>query len=546
MKYEDNFELQYQELGEMDNLYDGVNLSKSDIVQAEYRRVKGYEGNPDICALPRVSTVKEIQLHHNIPLSGYDEKQIPKMSTGERKFAILQLREVRLPFPFHARIDQFLNATLIMSYGKRKFGITDRPDTFEVGDEQMRGTYVLGDTGITGNTLGFSVIGTAGTGKSTAIELVTAKYPKAILHNLENGSYIQIPIIKLTAFANGNLTALYYMFAQQIDSILDSGQFHYKQIRVIANIGRMTELLIRWIKRYHIGIILIDEIQMMDFSTSNPKSIENLLTITSMTGVALGMIGTEDANLCWNSVLRLSRRTEGLMVKADAYCKQRQFFELIIKRVGHYQWLLERVALTDDVIQALYDESMGSIDMLILLWMTIQYEAISRKVEPKITAVYIRKLAKEKFGHMQELLKSSLVESEKNYLSARQSVIDTIRASAEADEQKREIERLKLESERNIRTHYDRDLQMAFVIDSIRACYDYSDLMIRKAYAKAEAEEGFITRNRREATKRVLHYLEKPTKRVKKRVSVQQEEKKDTGLSERLLNELEENMSPII
>ena len=195
MKYEDNFELQYQELGEMDNLYDGVNLSKSDIVQAEYRRVKGYEGNPDICALPRVSTVKEIQLHHNIPLSGYDEKQIPKMSTGERKFAILQLREVRLPFPFHARIDQFLNATLIMSYGKRKFGITDRPDTFEVGDEQMRGTYVLGDTGITGNTLGFSVIGTAGTGKSTAIELVTAKYPKAILHNLENGSYIQIPII---------------------------------------------------------------------------------------------------------------------------------------------------------------------------------------------------------------------------------------------------------------------------------------------------------------------------------------------------------------
>ena len=167
--------------------------------------------------------------------------------------------------------------------------------------------------------------------------------------------------------------------------------------------------------------------------------------------------------------------------------------------------------------------------MLILLWMTIQYEAISRKVEPKITAVYIRKLAKEKFGHMQELLKSSLVESEKNYLSARQSVIDTIRASAEADEQKREIERLKLESERNIRTHYDRDLQMAFVIDSIRACYDYSDLMIRKAYAKAEAEEGFITLNRREATKRVLHYLEKPTKRVKKRVSVQQEEKQDTG-----------------
>ena len=58
MKYEDNFELQYQELGEMDNLYDGVNLSKSDIVQAEYRTVKGYEVNPEICRLPRVKTEK--------------------------------------------------------------------------------------------------------------------------------------------------------------------------------------------------------------------------------------------------------------------------------------------------------------------------------------------------------------------------------------------------------------------------------------------------------------------------------------------------------
>lgn len=546
MRYEDKFELQYQELGKMDNLYDRVDLSRSDIVTAEYRRVKGYEGNPDICALPRVSTATEIQSHHNIPLSGYNEKKIPQMSIGERKFAILQLREVRLPFPFHARIDQFLNATLVMSYGRRKFGITERPDTFEVGGEQMQGTYVLGDTGITGNTLGFSVIGTAGTGKSTAIELVTAKYPKAILHSLSGGSYVQIPIIKLTAFANGNLTALYYMFAQQIDGILDSGQFHYKQIRMIGNIGRMTELLIRWIKRYHIGIILIDEIQMMDFSTSNPKSIENLLTITSMTGVALGMIGTEDANMCWHSVLRLSRRTEGLMVKADAYCKQRKFFEPIIKRIGYYQWLRKRVKLTDDLIRALYDESMGSIDMLILLWMTVQYVAITQKEEPEITSEYIRMVARKKFGHMQELLKSSLVESEKNYLSARQSVIDTIRASAEADEEKREIERLRLESERNIRDHYDRDLQMAFVTDAIRSCYDYSALMIRKAYAKAEAEDGFTTLSHREATKRVLHYLEKPIKHAAKVVPVQQKEKTDTGLSERLRNELEESISPIV
>ena len=131
-----------------------------------------------------------------------------------------------------------------------------------------------------------------------------------------------------------------------------------------------------------------------------------------------------------------------------------------------------RVPLTEDISQTIYDESMGSIDLLILLWMTVQYEAISSKPEPEIDSAYIRKIAKTKFGHMQRLLKDSLVESEKKYLEARQSVIDTIRMSAEADEQKKEMDRLRLESERNIRDHYDRDLQMRFVIDSIVASLD--------------------------------------------------------------------------
>lgn len=546
MKYIKNFELPYLELNEEDNLYDDVDLAASDIVMAQYWKYNGHLGNPDICALPRPASKQEIQVHHNIPLTGYDEKEVEKMSVGERKRGILSLRDVRFPFPFHSRIDQYLYSVLVASYAKRKLGITERPEKYVVGDEVKEARIIMGDTGITSNAIGFSVIGAAGSGKSTALEMVTDKYPKAILHNLPEYSYVQIPIIRLTAFANGNLSALYYMFAKQIDSILDSGCSHYDKIKSTANLGRMTELIITWIKRYHIGVIIIDEIQLMDFGTSNSKSVENLLTITAMTGIPLVMVGTEDASTHWHGVLRLCRRTEGLLVRADEYCKQKEFVQLIIKRIWKYQWVRNRVPLTEDISQTIYDESMGSIDLLILLWMTVQYEAISSKPEPEIDSAYIRKIAKTKFGHMQRLLKDSLVESEKKYLEARQSVIDTIRMSAEADEQKKEMDRLRLESERNIRDHYDRDLQMRFVIDSIQACHDYSETMIRKAYAKAEKEENFTKLNRQQATKKVMSYLEKPAGRKSKNSKSKQGGEADPGLTDRLRAELEASMNPAV
>lgn len=540
MNYISKFDLPYLELGENENLYDDVDLTASDLIPAQYRLVAGHEGNPDICALPRISTTQEIQIQHNIPLLGYDEKKIQNMTVGEKKAAILGIRDVRFPFPFHSRIDQYLNSCIVNSYAKRRIGVTVRPDGYEVGKEKLEARCILGNMDISGNTIGFSIIGTAGSGKSTGFQMVSEKYPKAIIHDLLDCRYIQIPIMRLVAFANGNLGALYQMFARQLDNILDSGYSHYGEIRSMSNLGRMTELIITWIKRYHIGIIVIDEIQLMDFSANSGKSIENLLTITQMTGVPLCMIGTEDVQTNWNRILRLSRRTEGLLVKSDEYCSQRDFFEILVKKIWKYQWLKNKAELTEEIVQTLYEETLGSIDMLELLWMMIQYEAISRRSEPEITEEYIRKIAKQKFGHMQLLLKNSLNESGQKYLDERQSVLNTLKEAVEAEKQKQELDRMRADEERSIQDNYDRDAQMRAVEDSISNCYDqYSGQMIRRAYAKAEKEEGFTRLSRRDATKRVLEYLKQPAGHRRKA----EEKKTEKKLFSRTAEELAEKLS---
>ena len=186
MNYVGYMDLPYRILEEEENLYDDLDLNMQDIVKAEYWSGNGHEGHPDICALPRISTNRELQVQNSIPLNGYSREKAREMSAMEKKTKILMLREIRFPFPFHARVDQYLHAALVYSYARRRIGLTARPDIFEVGGEEEKAEALTAEMDISSNTMGFSMIGTAGAGKSTAFQLVSAKYPKVSGTTLKN------------------------------------------------------------------------------------------------------------------------------------------------------------------------------------------------------------------------------------------------------------------------------------------------------------------------------------------------------------------------
>lgn len=71
MNYVGYMDLPYRILEEEENLYDDLDLNMQDIVKAEYWSGNGHEGHPDICALPRISTNRELQVQNSIPLNGY-------------------------------------------------------------------------------------------------------------------------------------------------------------------------------------------------------------------------------------------------------------------------------------------------------------------------------------------------------------------------------------------------------------------------------------------------------------------------------------------
>lgn len=111
---------------------------------------------------------------------------------------------------------------------------------------------------------------------------------------------------------------------------------------------------------------------------------------------------------------------------------------------------------------------------------------------------------------MKKLLMKSLEESEQQYLSARESVLLQIKKSVEADREREMVLEMKAQNERNMREHYNRDMHLAAVSDAILCCYpEYSEQNIRKAYAKAEKGEGFVSLGIRQKTQLTLGILGK-------------------------------------
>ncbi|MCB7319890.1 ATP-binding protein [Lacrimispora sp. 210928-DFI.3.58] len=501
MKYLTSVELDYMEIGDVGNLYDDVNKSLSDIIPARYTHWGIYDGNPDICALPKPYGFQAM-CAVNTKLIEYDADKIKTMPLWEQRLELLKIKQLRFPMEWHDDLDNSVASALLSSYSSRKLAINEFMDDFEMKQDIKSATK----SGISGSVQGLSVIGPSGVGKSCGIELITAKYPRAIFHQFPRlgYSYVQIPIILVTASANSNMGALYLSIASQIDDILGTGDMHLKRIRTL-NLGRMVEVIKAYINRYHVGMIIIDEAQLIDYATNKQASFETMLTITASTGVALGIVGTEETMNKWGELLRIHRRF-GTRIKADSYCSDKNYLRNIIKRIWKYQWVTPKMELTVGIIDTLVEESLGSIDMLTSIFMMMQYEIMNGKAD-HADVTFVKQVSNKYFKKMKELLNESITENEINFKAAREEIAkfvhDTSRKEQEL-ERRKALEQIIAEKEQ-----YDRDQCLRDVLNAILNCYDYTENVIKQAFVKAEKDEKFGKLSIKGKTRAVLSILEK-------------------------------------
>lgn len=384
--------------------YDDIDLTEQHIVQARYIRskLKYDNGNMFIEALPRPREgAKEIFAAYNRDIGIVSEEDKRSMQMYEKLSAISLLRQMRMPLPFHQILEDQVYISLLESYRNREL-IT------EMSADGVTMSYLLKGHDNAATNAGCSLLGYSGCGKSSALEILFSNYPQVVMHSFNDDTLriTQIVYLVVTCSANSNFSALYQAVGAAIDRALGYTTPTYENIIAhIRTVGEKAEKVRQMIEKFAIGIIVFDEIQLIDFRNVSESSVQGLMTLMNKTKVAMCVVGTEDAFDKMFKVLTTGRRL-GQTIIGHEYCKNRKFFDYIVNTIFSYQWFDHYVAPSDSIKDALYQCTKGIIDQVVGIYMFMQLDYVRAKKKPTVDAQYVINIANKHYPGIIPLLNS--------------------------------------------------------------------------------------------------------------------------------------------
>lgn len=503
--YKEKYE--YVSLRRSERQYDDIDLKTTTAVDAVY--VKSFipedNGNRFIEALPHPRTMEEAKLAYSMPLLSYDCEKERAMPSEQRELMVYRLRDVRFPLPHQAKLEQTVYNVLCLSYRARY-----RSENAEMGFDINLGngpekshSKLLGDSASAANA-GFALLGYSGSGKSSTLHNLLSVYPQVIMHHINGYRLPQIVYLVVNCVPNSNFAALYVGIGNAIDRALGLDMVYEKIISRAKSLGDKAEKVRQLVEQFAIGIIIFDEIQLIDFSSTRENSFESLMVLTNRTKVAIGVVGTTDAYSKMFTNVRTARRV-GLLVSACQYCESKEFFRYLVNSLMRYQWFDKPVEVTPEIIDALYANTHGIIDQLISLYICMHIEYLGKSRRPAINAHFINRVAEKYYPQMKDLLESlDDPESEKMIQELVQSAKKSIEARQDETQQKVAAKSIMESQAEAIDTEA---LERNVLANIMNVTDDYGADTIHSAFLKVIAKEG--STDERTVTKAVFQYLKK-------------------------------------
>jgi hypothetical protein len=380
---------------------------KNESTEANYlpQIIEEYKGNPLIEALPPI-------------YSSYEAAKLltvdPGYNVGEREFdaqyrfhCIGRLFRYFQPLDTHIDIEQRISRAIRQGY------ISKNPVTPQYASRLAQGGVAIREKNIdfvynmNSTASGFTIIGMSGVGKTTAMEKVLSLYPQKILHTQYKKEPLfltQLVWAKIDCPFDGSLKGLCLSFFAYVDRILGTGyskKFSADRMTVDAALPRMAQIA----TTHCLGLLVIDEIQHLSQAKSggSDKMLNFFVTLVNTIGVPVVLIGTTKAMSVLQSEFRQARRGSG---QGDLLWDRMQndlSWEIMLRAMWKNQWTQNRIPLTTELKDTLYDESQGIIDIAVKLYAMAQMKAIADGTET-ITAKTIKEVAAEKLRLVKPML----------------------------------------------------------------------------------------------------------------------------------------------
>ncbi len=400
--------MEYVELESDHSQYEGMTFGYGQVTDARYVHALNPEdaGNKYIEALPQPPSPESITSRNLHMIPGY-KPSIEGKSTLQKISEIRKLEELRVPLPSDPDIWNTIYSCMVSSYSHRQelSYPLKRSEIIVQGERIKAQNSLVGDYGAT--VIGFNIIGESGSGKTSAIRIALDYYPKVIRHTNEDGSKtIQIPYILVTCPPNSNFRVLYQDIGRQLDLYLGNPNNECEMMirgNSRSTLGDMLRRVESAIQQYAIGLIVFDEVQQMNFESKTENSFNALMSLANQTQVAIGVVGTTEAISSITRVEQIARRV-GLQIPIDRYKADEEYFNTMFEVIAQYQWFNRRIDFTPEMKHEIYMASHGVIAYIILIYITISADYVSKPNPPEVTLAYIRDVLNRRFSVMKKAL----------------------------------------------------------------------------------------------------------------------------------------------
>lgn len=231
-------------------------------------------------------------------------------------------------------------------------------------------------TGVIGGSDSFTIIGTSGIGKSTAISRAISLITENNVIEINEPYQKIIPCIVVQCPFDSSVKGLLLEILRKVDEVLES-KYYKNALRSRATIdmliGSVSQVALN-----HIGLLIVDEIQNVVNSKNGKSLIGSLTQLINNSGISICMVGTPESTIFFEQAMQLARRSLGLQYFGMNY--DTEFIEFC-NTVFSYQYVKEETKLTDEIVQWLYEHSAGITAVVISLIHDAQEIAISNGME---------------------------------------------------------------------------------------------------------------------------------------------------------------------
>lgn len=378
-------------------------------VTANYKEqvIEEYKGNPFIEALPLIySSSEAAEKLAFYPIYNNEERML---ESQYRIHLVQRLFQCFQPLPIHLDLESRISRVLRQGYLARNPFKPEYIEALRGSDEvikNMNYELCVNDCFRT-SSAGFTIIGVSGMGKTTAVNRVLSTISQVIVHSEYKGmnfSMYQLTWLKLDCPFDGSLKGLCIDFFRKVDSLIGTNYYYKFNKKTIDN---MLSVMSQIAKNTGLGLLVIDEIQHLSEAKNggSEKMLNFFVTLVNTIGVPTILIGTTKALSILQSEFRQARRGSGQGDMIWDRLKKDDNWDLLIKGLWSYQWTKKETPLTDEIDNALYEESQGIIDIAVKLYAMSQIRAIISGKE-EVTSNLIERVSKENLRLVHPMLEA--------------------------------------------------------------------------------------------------------------------------------------------